>query len=76
MIKRLPPLRHEELQWLNKPRAAQFTGLSTRTLDRLALGGDGPPRIRIGARWMYPRAALMDWMNGRNILTSETGRAK
>jgi len=41
---------------------AIFLGISQRTLSRWNLHRVGPPRIKIGARVLYRRAALLDWL--------------
>lgn len=42
--------------------AADYIGVSARTLSRWHLQRVGPPRIRIVGRVFYRRAALVDWM--------------
>ena len=37
-------------RWLNRRQAAEHVGLSSRTLDRLALDGSGPPFAVVGKR--------------------------
>jgi predicted DNA-binding transcriptional regulator AlpA len=41
--------------------AIAITGVSIRTLQRLTDAGDGPPRIRLGRRILYPKSALLAW---------------
>jgi len=36
---------------------------STKTLERMARRGDGPPRVKLGHKTiLYPRAQLLEWM--------------
>lgn len=43
-------------------RAAQFLGVSRKTLYRWNLSGDGPPRTLKRKRYWYAREALKDWL--------------
>ncbi len=52
---------------LDRQAAATFLGVSPRTLDRWHLLREGPPRIALGRKIRYRRAALEQW-----ILTRET----
>jgi predicted DNA-binding transcriptional regulator AlpA len=48
-------------QYLTKPQAAQFLGVSTRTLTRWLALPDPPPCVRLGGRLRYDRDALAAW---------------
>lgn len=52
-------------RWLNRRQAAEHVGLSSRTLDRLALDGSGPPFAVVGKRVLYPLRELDTWMRLR-----------
>lgn len=59
---------------LVKQSAAVLCGVSSRTLERMAAAGIGPPRIRVNARWMYPREGLMEWINRSEVRQDATDR--
>ena len=60
-------------RYLNTRDAAEFLGLSTRTMGRLRITGDGPPFFyRFGGCVRYARAELKEWAAGqRRISTSD-----
>jgi predicted DNA-binding transcriptional regulator AlpA len=51
--------------YLTTPELAAELGRSTRTLDRWALTGDGPPRTLIGRKTLYRRDAVLAWLRSR-----------
>ena len=51
--------------YLNTRQAADFLGLSTRTLDRFRVSGDGPVFHRFGGRVRYSRPDLESWATSR-----------
>jgi predicted DNA-binding transcriptional regulator AlpA len=56
-------------------RAAALLGLSTSTLAKLRLTGDGPPFIKLGRRVVYRLSDLEKWLDGRCFAsTSQYGR--
>jgi excisionase family DNA binding protein len=58
---------------LNQSEAAKILGLSTRTLERLRLTGEGPPFAKLGRRVLYRPADLNAWVAERIVRsTSET----
>jgi hypothetical protein len=59
-------------EYLTKHELAQQLGRSTRTIDRMALGGGGPPITRIGRTKLYRRVAVIEWLHDRE--TSAPGR--
>ena len=48
--------------YLTKRELAEQLGMSVRTLDRMALNGDGPPLTRIGRTTLYRRDAVLKWL--------------
>lgn len=54
--------------------AAEFLGLSPRTLERWRLDGKGPIFRKLGSRVMYAESDLIDWSDAqRRIPTSDPG---
>ena len=67
---------HGESNFLNTRQAADFLGLSTRTLDRFRVSGDGPVFHRFGGRVRYSRPDLESWAaSRRRASTSDDGTA-
>ena len=67
---------HGESNFLNTRQAADFLGLSTRTLDRFRVSGDGPVFHRFGGRVRYSRPDLECWAaSRRRASTSDDGTA-
>ncbi len=51
---------------LRSEQAADYLGLSTSTLAKMRLRGDGPPYTKIGRRLCaYDLEALNNWLDGR-----------
>ena len=49
-----------------KPRAAEITGLPTKTIDRMRADGECPEPIQLGARAIgWPESVLYAWLNKR-----------
>ena len=63
-------------EYLTKTELAAQLNRSTRSVDRWALAGDGPPRVRIGRRSLYRRAAVVEWLRGLEITRGRTGRKR
>ena len=61
---------------LRAPAAAEYLGLSTSTLAKMRLRGDGPVYAKAGARFvLYDQADLDTWIDGRKRRsTSEPDR--
>jgi predicted DNA-binding transcriptional regulator AlpA len=61
---------------LRAPEAAQYLGLSTSTLAKMRLRGDGPPYLKAGRRIViYDLYDLETWLGTRRRLsTSDSGR--
>ena len=59
-------------KYLNAHEAAEYLGLSVRTMNRYRVTGNGPPYYRIGGRVRYVRAELDEWVTGsRRTSTSD-----
>ena len=56
---------NERIEYLNTREAAVHLGLSTRTLDRYRVSGDGPVFLKFGGRVRYLREDLDDWARSR-----------
>jgi hypothetical protein len=65
-----PLTRDPEPLALDQAAAAKLTGLSAKTLARLADAGEPVGRVKIGRRVIYHRASLAAWLAART-----TGRA-
>ena len=63
-------------RYLNTHQAAEYLGLSPRTLDRYRVKGSGPIYHRFGGRVRYVAEDLDDWAtNRRRTSTSDDGTA-
>ena len=66
----------QERNYLSVREAADYLGLSTRTLDRYRVSGDGPPFHRFRNRVRYLRADLDAWAaTRRRASTADDGTA-
>ena len=62
--------------YLDTRAAAAHLGLSTRTLDRYRVSGEGPVFLRFGGRVRYLRGDLDAWARTRRrTSTSDDGTA-
>lgn len=62
--------------YLSTREAADWLGLSPRTLDRYRVSGEGPVFHRLGSRVRYLRDDLDTWAQaGRRTSTSDDGGA-
>jgi hypothetical protein len=52
---------------LNVKQAAECTGLSKSSLDKLRIFGGGPLYIKVRARVAYDRVDLESWLAGKKI---------
>jgi predicted DNA-binding transcriptional regulator AlpA len=52
-------------EFLDTSAAATLTKLSTSTLTKLRLTGGGPRYLKLGRRVVYPRVALLAWLQER-----------
>ena len=67
---------NDRCSYLSTRRAAEYLGLSARTLDRYRVSGDGPVFHRFGGRVRYTRADLDAWAKARRrTSTSDDGSA-
>ena len=68
-------MNEKDKHYLSTREAADWLGLSPRTLDRYRVSGDGPPFHRFGARVRYLLADLEAWAAARRrTSTSDDGR--
>ena len=66
----------QETTYLNTREAAARLRLSTRTLDRYRVSGDGPVFLKFGGRVRYLPEDLDDWARSRRRKsTSDDGTA-
>lgn len=66
----------DRTRFLNSRQAGDYLGLSTRTLDRLRVSGDGPVFLKFGGRVRYLREDLDAWARSRRrASTSDDGTA-
>ena len=62
-----------EQSYVNTRQAAVYLGLSTSTLNRYRVGGEGPAFHRFGSRVLYHRDDLDAWAGERRLRsTSDT----
>ena len=67
---------NEDRHYLSTREAADYLGLSSRTLDRYRVSGEGPVFHRFGGRVRYLRADLDAWAaTRRRASTSDDGTA-
>jgi predicted DNA-binding transcriptional regulator AlpA len=55
---------------LTAKEAANFLRLSLSWLAKSRLHGDGPPYLKLGRSIRYTETALMQWMKGRQRLST------
>ena len=60
----------DEGGFLNTRRAADYLGLSPRTLDGYRVSGDGPAFHRFGSRVRYRKSDLDEWAAKRRATTT------
>jgi Helix-turn-helix domain len=56
--------------------AADFLDLSERTLERIAVEGDGPPFATVGRRVIYAESDLVAWMRARTVASTSAASAQ
>ena len=49
-------------QYMSRRECAAELGVSPRTLDRWNAARFGPPRTKLGGRWVYKRASVRAWL--------------
>ena len=52
----------DQLRFLSAPEAAEFLCLSTSTLAKLRMRGDGPAYHKLSRKVVYRRDELIDWV--------------
>ena len=69
------PRRHVMNTLLDTQQAAMRVGLARATLAKYRVVGGGPPFVKIGAKVLYPLAALDGWLDAKPLQasTSDTG---
>lgn len=60
-----PPAPNHDALAIDQQTAARLTGLSAKTLERLAAAGEPVGRVKIGRRVVYHRATLAAWLKAR-----------
>lgn len=66
----------EVSQRLTTEAAATYVGLSSASLEKYRVTGNGPPFLKLGRRVVYDRRDLDDWLeNHRRRSTSDPGTA-
>lgn len=69
-------MNENDRNYLSTRQAAEWLGLSPRTLDRYRVSGEGPTFHRFGARVRYLLADLEAWATARRrTSTSDDGVA-
>ena len=53
---------------VDRSGAAELLGVSARTLDRWHFLREGPPRIQLGRKIRYRRAAIDNWVLARETV--------
>jgi predicted DNA-binding transcriptional regulator AlpA len=56
---------HESPKFLDQTAAAEFLGLSPRTLEKKRMDGEGPRYRKFGRRVLYELSELMEWADER-----------
>ena len=62
--------------YLTKNQLAEQLRRSTRTIDRMALSGDGPPPTKIGRTTLYRREAVLEWLRSRELPSTRRSSRK
>lgn len=77
-LQSIDPIGSGHRGWMRAPAAAAYCGLSTSTLAKLRLSGDGPPFHRAGRKVvLYDPADIDSWLaNRRCMSTSDFGGRK
>ena len=55
---------------LTPKEAAEFLRVSLSWLAKARMRGDGPPFVKVGRSVRYSEAALVQWMRGRQRLST------
>lgn len=62
--------------YVDKEQLCAGIGISTRTLDRMEVRREGPPRTKIGKRVLYRKAAVREWLESREHTHTHTRRRR
>lgn len=66
-LERLQALKTTDLKWtLNVAEAAKVLGVNESTVYEYVRQGE-IPSVRLGAKILIPRLALLDWLNGKEV---------
>ena len=68
-------MKDESVRYLDTREAAQYLGLSNRTLDRYRMTGEGPVFHKFGTRIRYAQADLEEWAAARRMRSTSDGRS-
>lgn len=60
----------EDDQFIDTKVAAQIVPLSESTLNKARCTGDGPPFYKIGARVLYSKRELIQWLQSHKRLST------
>jgi hypothetical protein len=69
-------LAHDLYAALNENQAAEFLGVSTRTLQAWRVRGGGPPYCKIGRAVRYRRRALMQFQEDHTRCSTSEADAR
>ncbi len=64
------PIADNQAQRIDTVRAANFVGVSRRTLEKWRYEGSGPPYLKLGRRVLYCLPDLEEWINRRRRLSA------
>ena len=62
--------------FLTEREAARILRVSTRTMQRWRLTGDGPPFVAAGGRRIYRRDALLAWADSRTFTSTSAAACR
>ena len=68
-------MKDEPARYLDTREAAQYLGLSNRTLDRYRVTGEGPVFHKFGTRIRYAQADLEEWAAARRMRSTSDERS-
>lgn len=61
----LQELRRELPAWLDRDEAAGAAKLKTGSMANIDSMQEGPPRVMLGRKVVYPRDAFIEWLRKR-----------
>lgn len=59
--------------YLDRAELAAELKVSERTIERYDSMRIGPPRVKVGSRWYYPRQGARDWLTARTQPQARAG---